>query len=620
MRTPVILFVCTVVGAGCFDFTATVEGDIGEACGDVDHYCASDLACEGRVCLRPGGSFLGERCGPRIPCGQQLACENERCMDPCANDPCNGHGSCAVSENAAVCDCFDGFVAEVGSCFGESGSPCSETSPCGSGLVCYLGFCAAQCSGTLCQSGSVCDSGQTPPICVCPIGTREDGERCVSRCFLNDCGGHGTCAVLGDDVVCTCDEPYESKGATCGVRNCVPTSHARPGCFNGDAYWFNSCDDVEELLEDCGARACAGGSCAPVDWVQRDVTFAGIAIGSADFAVLSTGQIAVATSQSNTPGLRFKRWDTVNWTDFDANGGAYPTGSWNASVRTLAIGPGDRIALAYSAQSVNYIEWNNAWVERGSSSTTGVHSTTAFAESLALDSYGAPHIVFAIPGYFERDIMYRRYEGGVWGGIHGSDTGNGLSGLGISTNGAVALTSANEPVVTWLAGPSPFRIVAKQHSTSGWSTIADMEIDTNSLYQQPGLAALGNSVALTWINAGQVHARVWDGSSSDSTVATRQPSYSSFCDSSVAFDAQGRPVVAWCERSSDNVTYAIYVRRRVDGSWVPVGSKSSAGRGLAEGYFGVPQQVRMKINNSRACVGWIPASSQQTYALQCAAL
>ena len=44
--------------------------------------------------------------------------------------------------------------------------------------------------------------------------------------------------------------------------NC--TSHSYSACYNGDVYWYDSCDNREGIKEDCGSMQCGSGECKAI--------------------------------------------------------------------------------------------------------------------------------------------------------------------------------------------------------------------------------------------------------------------------------------------------------------------------------------------------------------------
>lgn len=66
------------------------------------------------ACL-PGYQGIPPYCRPQCEtnsdCGNNLACMNEKCQDPCIN-ACGQNAKCSVSLHVARCSCVDGLVGD----------------------------------------------------------------------------------------------------------------------------------------------------------------------------------------------------------------------------------------------------------------------------------------------------------------------------------------------------------------------------------------------------------------------------------------------------------------------------------------------------------------------------
>lgn len=603
LRLTILLAIAT---ASCFDFTATLEGDIGGVCGDVDHYCAPDLSCEERVCLRPGGSAVGDPCSVRIACEQALACVG---------------GFCA--------QCDAGFVPEGTACVGTSGAPCSDVRTCRSGLVCNLGFCAEQCSAVLCVGGNVCDRGQNPPVCACPAGSHADEARCVSDCVPEACTGHGVCSVSDGSATCECDEGYvvDNENLVCSEPGCQPVSRSVRVCFDGDAYWGDGCGARESTpIEDCGSRGCTNGSCNPTRWVSRDVTFAGLQFNSAHFAMTSAGRPIAAVYGYTTADFALKQWTGAAWAALDMADGTNGMKP-NSDICGLEVNGSDEVCILFG--SASYLEGGTVWGTPDAPETVSDQDCAG----LALDASGVPQVaLFAHPsGVLSQSVFYRRADGGAWGGVGGSDSGTGLSGDGFATDVVIGATSDGEPILGWyfsVPGDSAStRLEAVRYVRGSWSKF--FQLDVGSGYGPGlGLAIAGRKLALVWNAEETITVRFWqdglDASSFDTTVTTRSAADVILGRASIAFDAAARPAVVWTERPSSGSTSAIYVRRFEDSAWralgtTTTGASADSGAGIGQGYqsSGTPQ---LRIRGEHACIGWTLGNNQQTFAMQCADL
>jgi len=71
-------------------------------------------------------------------------------------------------------------------------------------------------------------------------------------CYANSCGNYANC----NTVFGTC-----TGGQTCCSGSCAAcTTHDHSDCYNGDRYWYDSCNNLEDIREDCSG-SCSGDTC-----------------------------------------------------------------------------------------------------------------------------------------------------------------------------------------------------------------------------------------------------------------------------------------------------------------------------------------------------------------------
>ena len=265
---------CGTCGDGkckCAETPILCPEDCGQwACGDGtcnpgENPIECSVDCESYACGN-GTCDPGE--GPDIcsadcatACGD-CACEGGESYDTCPVD-CGfcGDGYCIatcdyVKETSVVCpaDCGEdcGVVCQGYECglwgFGDQ----CDCGTCVPPLSCVFGACVG-CGDEVCGVGE--------HVCNCP-------EDCSAGC--PGCCSGATCQAGDDEDFCgvggvTC-KPC-GAGEVCDTGLCVCLPHHYQGCFNGDVFWFNSCDLPEDVVQDCGEHyTCEDGACLYVPW------------------------------------------------------------------------------------------------------------------------------------------------------------------------------------------------------------------------------------------------------------------------------------------------------------------------------------------------------------------
>jgi hypothetical protein len=155
------------------------------------------------------------------------------------------------------------------------------------------------------ESGNIAtesDAGFSPRRRIVTLG-----EECASNAYT-DC--HNGDAYWYDSCG-NREEMYDDCGsAVCADGQCGEDCYSRDytDCFNGDAYWYDSCDEREELYADCGDGECddgycsGGGDCIPDDGFQYCYTH------TYDTA---TAEIQLDTQTLNTSGFAGGEWVTL---------------------------------------------------------------------------------------------------------------------------------------------------------------------------------------------------------------------------------------------------------------------------------------------------------------------
>ncbi|CAF4786385.1 unnamed protein product [Rotaria socialis] len=193
-------------------------------------------------------------------------CEIVKEIDPCASNPCQTRGHCALStlNKTFTCLCRESFIGER--C--ERNNPCAS-SPCLNQALCQSywnqthTWFNCRCVGTytgnrcetsllnpcggLCMNGSPCDNGK----CVCPA--QYTGTFCGfdNPCYQGICRNGGTCSVIANatnvSFTCTCSNSYTGQYCETSLdalanRGCLSE------CMNGGSCINSRCMCTSEYV------------------------------------------------------------------------------------------------------------------------------------------------------------------------------------------------------------------------------------------------------------------------------------------------------------------------------------------------------------------------------------
>ena len=245
----------------CSDSEACVDGSCMGGCGngvcgsgETECNCPEDCGvcagcCEASEC-KPGN--LDTACGSSGEvcdiCADSERCSGGDCLGGCGNSVCgSGETECNCPEDCGGCaGCCSGSACQAGSSDSACGSGGEVCEDCGAGERCAGGTCEGGCGNTMCGPGE--------NECNCP----DDCGTCAGCCSGDSClGGTSTsaCGTGGE----SCDSC--TGGEVCQGGDCTCVSHDHRDCYDGDVYWFDSCNNREGLAEDCGTFGCSGGAC-----------------------------------------------------------------------------------------------------------------------------------------------------------------------------------------------------------------------------------------------------------------------------------------------------------------------------------------------------------------------
>ena len=225
--------------------------DCGIKCGNG---CSKGYLCLNYKCIREQSSSGGG--------GSSGGSSSTSTTTPTCTDTCESLGyECGIntvcSQSIDCGNCEDGFTCQTnGTCITN---PLNCTDTCLS-----LGY---QCGDvTICEVTTNCGICTLPKtcnvsnMCSCTPETNTSfctrlNKTCGSVTALDNCGINRTVSSCGS---CSIEYSCAANG-TC-ILNC--TTHSYSTCYNGDVYWYNSCNEREEIRYDCNStQICSSGQC-----------------------------------------------------------------------------------------------------------------------------------------------------------------------------------------------------------------------------------------------------------------------------------------------------------------------------------------------------------------------
>lgn len=218
---------CSAEGTGyaacdCSAPPASCTADNAPQC--VHGSCAVDNGFAGCQCEAGYTGVLCESCAV----GYQDNDGDGICAKACAGGgvDCGAHGTCSDQSGAAVCTCDEGYA-------GASCDTCAETHQDHD----HDGQCAPTCESAQlgCSGHGSCDDQSGAPSCVCAqgytgddCGTCADGYQdndhdgtCETTCATVSCGEHSVCSDSSGTAACGCVAGYAVDGGTCSFAGIV---------------------------------------------------------------------------------------------------------------------------------------------------------------------------------------------------------------------------------------------------------------------------------------------------------------------------------------------------------------------------------------------------------------
>jgi uncharacterized repeat protein (TIGR01451 family) len=128
------------------------------------------------------------------------------------------------------------------------------------------------------DSGKICQDGACVESCASECLAGE--KKCSGTSGYQTCGNYDSDLCLEWSSVKNCASGYScsEEGANC-VLDCV--SHSAKKCYNEDLYWYDSCNNKEGLVQDCGEDSWTTNyQCSGNFWIQRQKTNRGCSSGA----------------------------------------------------------------------------------------------------------------------------------------------------------------------------------------------------------------------------------------------------------------------------------------------------------------------------------------------------
>lgn len=250
----------TVCDGKCKACSVTLKG-FGKngACDDVkygsdpDDDCPSDLPSSCKFTGVCDGGGACEKFGANTVCGT-VACKD----GVISGLTCDGNGTCGPKTGDQSCGLY--LCADASSC----ATSCVSNSDCAPQARCLAGACVSKLSnGTVCTTGSECDSGFCMDGVCCNAPCLETCASCATLGKLGECApvtskkpsgqgkscpGEGACVGFCDGISADCILP--AQGETCGASSCA----------NGVEQPASVCDGAGQCQslpsKDCGGFAC----------------------------------------------------------------------------------------------------------------------------------------------------------------------------------------------------------------------------------------------------------------------------------------------------------------------------------------------------------------------------
>lgn len=221
--------------------------------------CPANMACVNQKCVDPCPGACGQNalcsavnhnpfctCIPRYTGNPFVSCqpiieppkEDVPTADPCRPSPCGPNSECRAVGETPSCSCLEGFVGSAPYCRPE----CVSNSECPSNFACINQKCKDPCIG-LCGSAALCRVVSHTPMCTCESGFTGDPFTMCSPipvrvkdepsrpCDPSPCGANAECMERNGAGACQClpnyfGNPYEGCRPECVLNSDCPSNKA----------------------------------------------------------------------------------------------------------------------------------------------------------------------------------------------------------------------------------------------------------------------------------------------------------------------------------------------------------------------------------------------------------
>lgn len=163
-------------------------------------------------------------------------------VNPCQPSPCGPNSQCREVNEQAVCSCIPGFIGAPPTCRPE----CTANQECPANLACINQKCVDPCPGT-CGRNAQCSTVNHNPFCTCiPHYTGNPFVACqriieqpqldvtpADPCRPSPCGPNSECRAIGNTPSCTCLVNFIGSPPYCKPE-CVSNSEcpSTQACIN----------------------------------------------------------------------------------------------------------------------------------------------------------------------------------------------------------------------------------------------------------------------------------------------------------------------------------------------------------------------------------------------------
>lgn len=193
-------------------------------------------------------------CTTNSECANNLACQNEKCRDPCPGT-CGQNAQCTVVNHNPICSCLPGYEGDpvtVCNLIPPSKDHSNKTLPCFMPSNYFFLFLltgtertppSSPCFPSPCGPNAECRERSGAGACICPPGYEGDPydqkRGCRRECEVND-----DCNLALACVSFKCVDPCPGTCGTfaeCRVQNHIPSCSCPEG-FTGDPFF--QCKEV----------------------------------------------------------------------------------------------------------------------------------------------------------------------------------------------------------------------------------------------------------------------------------------------------------------------------------------------------------------------------------------